>query len=164
MREHDRYRHGCRYHRWHLRDAAGPLVRRRTTGTITYARGSLPPPHHYSWVLEFAADSGSMTLKGGYDDAADARWDKDFALTAEQSTALCRLVIDAVAASDSNAEEVAPGSSSARVAVSDDTGASLDRDLVDVPELAGGAVDLLPGGVWSELDAKFEAWSDEQQR
>lgn len=63
-----------------------------------------------SWKREFRTDSGSMTLQGGYDDAADARWSKDFPLTAEQSTALCRLVIDAVAASDPAAEQVAPGS------------------------------------------------------
>lgn len=49
-----------------------------TTGTVEYARGSLPPPYHYSWVLQFRANSGSMTLQGGYADDADARWSTDF--------------------------------------------------------------------------------------
>lgn len=143
--------------------STGPHCGAGTTGTIEYSKGSLPPPYHYSWVLDFRADSGSMTLQGGWDDDADARWSKEFPLTAAQSTALCRLVIDAVAASDPNAEEVAPGSSSARVALTDGAGGTVDQDLVGVPELAGDAVDLLPEGVWSELERKFQAWSDEQQ-
>lgn len=144
--------------------ASGPTCDADTTGTIEYARGSLPPPYHYSWVLQFRADSGSMTLQGGYADDADARWSADFTLTATASAELCRLVVDAAGGSDAGAEEPPPGSSSTQVTLTDGAGRRLDQELRDVPELAGEVIGVLPDGVWTGLDAKFQAWSDRQQR
>jgi hypothetical protein len=49
-------------------ERAAPPADDACTGTIEYRKGSVPPPHHYSWRLEVGESTATVAWTPGYGD------------------------------------------------------------------------------------------------
>lgn len=140
-------------------------------GTISYRMGSLPPPHHYSWVVRFDEDSAEVEWQPGYDESAptfreSAPLDREQRELAYERLRAAGQFEPLPGAAD---EDVMVGGPTAEVELvaggrtyAPGTVGEIEEtsDLVDaVQEAAEG---LFPPEVWESLEAQQQAWGDQQ--
>lgn len=140
-------------------------------GTISYGKGSVPPPHHYSWEVRFDEDSAEVVWQPGYDESVPAfresapldREQRELAYELLRAAGQFEPLPDTAdedmmdGGSTAEVEVVAGGRTYAPGTVGETEGTA---DLVDAVQEAGEG--LLPAEVWESLKAQQQEWSDQQ--
>lgn len=139
-------------------------------GVIDYANGTVAPPYHYEWSVEFDASTAVVEWRPGYDEKTEP-WRETVEITTEQRQQLYgRLhelgVFDMPQATDDGMVGGPAGGVqlTADGRVYDPGTLGLSEDGVRVLEdVADAAQELVPADVWAALQDKQDAWSAEQK-
>lgn len=139
-------------------------------GVIEYANGTVAPPYHYEWSVEFDESTAVVRWRPGYEETTEP-WRETVEITAEQRQQLYgRLhelgVFDMTEAVDDGMVGGPAGGVqlTAGGRVHDPGTLGLSEDGVHVlKEIAAAAQELVPADVWSGLKDKQDAWSAEQK-
>ena len=140
-------------------------------GTVAYENGSVPPPYHYRWTVTFDDDSATVEWRPGYDDDT-APWGETVDITDDQRADLYARLADLGVFDMADAtDDGMVGGPGGRVEVTargrtydpgslggSEESAGLLTDVADAVE------QLVPAGVWDDLKAKQDDWSDRQPK
>jgi hypothetical protein len=139
-------------------------------GTVEYANGTVAPPYHYEWSVEFDASAAVVRWRPGYDEKIEP-WQETVEITAEQREQLygrlhelgvfdmAEAVDDGMVGGPAGGVQLTAGGR-----VYDPGTLGLSEDGADTLEdVAAAARELVPADVWAALQDKQDAWSAEQK-
>jgi hypothetical protein len=137
-------------------------------GEITYRNGTVAPPYHYEWRVEFGADTARLAWSPGYETAET--WTETADLDADGRQSLYdRLRETGVFEFEDSGDEGLVGGPTGRatfdgVPGADDSGtlgtSAASQDLLD--EVVAATRAVFPAGVWAEMERKQAEWGDGQ--
>lgn len=132
-------------------------------GSVTYANGTVAPPHHYEWRIDLDGATATVTWRPGYD--GDTAWTETVEVTGAQRErfhAEVRDVLDfrdddqAIAGGPLGSFELVVGGTthrSGRLGTSD-----RGQDVLD--EVRTAAQALVPDHVWTGFEDEQRRWGE----
>jgi hypothetical protein len=131
-------------------------------GEISYSNGSLPPPYHYEWRVEFDTVSARLTWTPGYDGAEE--WSETVDLGPAERRQLYDRIEETGLFEFENSDDGMVGGPTGRATFRHhDTGtlgtSEAGQDMLD--ELVDATRATFPDAVWTEMESKQRAWEEQ---
>lgn len=122
---------------------------------IGFETGSVPAPHHYTWTLEIADGTATLTLESGME--TPVSWEDDFPVTDDELGRLC--AIAAAHAADVGGDQVGGATGRVRYIAAD--GTRTDQELKQAGDLEDEVAEVVPDDTWAAVHGEYETWEDE---
>lgn len=137
-------------------------------GEVTYANGSVPPPYHYEWRVEFDDSSARLTWSPGYEGDQKEEWTEEVDLGEDDREAYYDRVKETGLFEFDNSDDGFVGGPTGRARFGDlhDSGtlgtSEEGKDMLEA--VVAATEELFPAEVWSGMEGKQKAWEDSHPR
>ncbi|MFI7679957.1 hypothetical protein [Actinophytocola sp. NPDC049390] len=136
-------------------------------GEITYGNGSLPPPYHYEWRVEFDTGTARLEWTPGYD--GTETWTETVDLGEEERRRLYDRIEKTGLFEFDDSDDGMAGGATGRATFGrppdliHDTGtlgtSEAGQDMLD--ELVAAVEPIFPDRVWAEMERKQSDWEEQ---
>ena len=141
-------------------------------GEVTYANGSVPPPYHYEWRVEFDTTSARLTWTPGYEGDQKEEWTEEVDLAKADREAYYDRLEETGLFEFDNSDDGFVGGPTGRARFGNPPGDLHDSGTLGTSEdgkdmlkaVAEATEQLFPAEVWSGMESKQKAWEDSHPR
>jgi hypothetical protein len=137
-------------------------------GEVTYANGSVPPPYHYEWRVEFDDSTARLTWSPGYEGDQKEEWTEEVDLGKDDRAAYYDRIEKTGLFEFDTSDDGFVGGPTGRARFGDlhDSGtlgtSEEGKDMLEA--VVAATEELFPAEVWSGMEGKQKAWEDSHPR
>ena len=141
-------------------------------GEVTYANGSVPPPYHYEWRVEFDTSSARLSWSPGYEGDEREEWTEEVPLGEDDRAAYYDRLRETGLFEFDNRDDDLVGGPTGRARFGNPPGDLHDSGTLGTTEegkdmleaVTAATEELFPAEVWTGMKDKQQAWEDSHPR